>query len=335
MLITEIVEIREDQVLTELDWKTIKKGIATGIISLGLLAGAMGSSADATPFKLVDPSNVDQIVKTLKDKYEKGIITKGDLRNSILYYDENTSYQGKLATGNPGASGGLGMGSHEHPENPWLKKWMQNDKLFGTYSEKGGPDVQYMAWFNGAKRLDGKPTISKEQVGWDSPFTKLKIGDTLVKADNLEKQVATAINNLSKNDTSTKTKTEPKAEPKAEPEKQSPEEVERMVKNVIEGGEKFAEIIAKGNIINGARIKVQGQKLVLSDKTLADGKGNGYINWKITGVEKNTRRTIAGTLVIQLKNYKIVKLKWTDIFNDSTSGSYTYGNGDIDIRSYR
>ena len=373
MLITEIVEIRENQVLTEVDWSKIRNALAGGLISLAVL----GSPADAIQSDLDSKKiNPTTAISMVKDKVASGIIKTKDVltlakkANAEEPQDNKDQQPANSGIGTFNLDGvKIGM-----DRNTVLELIKQNKLGKGFSKEKvKNPDERIITFY---PTIDGKRLLSdiyfenniveKIVVGLgtandafniEQSFSK-KYGysgdDTGVKDINgkhyVEKHWTNAdgvdikfvrqdgknfkffyISKPTSGKTVSKDKSDSKSTYKAPP-PQSPEEVKTMINNVVAGGEAFANKIAEKEF-NMVRIKVKGQKLVLSDRDMPKApRGNGYVTWNITGLDKTTRADMNVTLVIQLKDYKISKFKWSE---GGDSKSYTYGKGEIDIRSLR
>ena len=377
MLITEVVEIREDQILTELDWSKIRNALAGGLISLAVL----GSPADAIQSDLdSNKINPTTAISMVKDKVASGLIKTKDVltlakkANADEPQDNKDQQPANLGIGTFNLDGiKIGM-----DRNSVLELIKQNKLGKGFSKEKvKNPDERIITFY---PTLDGKygpdkfsgeiyfqnDIVEKIVVGlgsasnafWAEQSFSKKYGysgdDTGVKDINGKHRVETHWTNAGGVDikfvrqdgknfkfflitkpTSGKTVSKDKSDSKSTykaPPPQSPEEVKTMINNVVAGGEAFANKIAEKEF-NMVRIKVKGQKLVLSDRDMPTApRGNGYVTWNITGLDKTTRADMNVTLIIQLKDYKISKFKWSE---GGDSKSYTYGKGEIDIRSLR
>ena len=72
-----------EEMLTELDWSKIKKGLAAGIISLGALgisSGAMAGDKDGSYEKQLTPAQAMQIIK---QKLQQGEIKPAVVKQAV------------------------------------------------------------------------------------------------------------------------------------------------------------------------------------------------------------------------------------------------------------
>jgi hypothetical protein len=377
MLIREVVEIREDQILTEVDWSKIRNALAGGLISLAVL----GTPADAIQSDLdSNKINPTTAISMVKDKVASGLIKTKDIltlakkANADEPQDKKDQQPSNPGQGNFNLDGiKIGMDRNtvlELIKQNKLGKGFSKTKVKNPESDK----IYFFPNLNGERTLGAdlyfknnlvdkividlgspqsafyKESFLKNKYGYsgDADKTGVKnIGKNDVEihwanADGVDIKLArtpdfrTKFILISKSTTSktsnqktvSKDKSDSKTTYKAPP-PQSPEEVKKIVDDVIKGAEKFAYGIAEKEF-NMVRVKAYGQKFVLSDKHMPKApRGNGYITWNITGLDKNTRADMNVTLVIQMKDYKISKFKWTE---GGESTSYTWGKGQKDIR---
>jgi hypothetical protein len=76
-----------EEILTELDWSKIKKGLAAGIISLGALgisSGAMAGDKDGSYEKQLTPAQAMQIIK---QKLQQGEIKPAEIKQAVQKVD--------------------------------------------------------------------------------------------------------------------------------------------------------------------------------------------------------------------------------------------------------